>query len=103
MKRVAAKIVPKLFNIAQKILTTFNDDPDLLKKVITSDESWVYGNDIEIEDQTSRFAPIEEIEKISKLELLAIPKIAFQKWLEDWKNDGISVFYLRGVKLKGTR
>ena len=24
----------------------FNDDPDLLKKVITSDESWVYGYNI---------------------------------------------------------
>ena len=25
----------------------FNDDPDLLKKVITGDEAWVYGYDIE--------------------------------------------------------
>ena len=55
MKRAAAKIVPKLFNfeqkqrridIAQEILATFNNDPDLLKKVITRDESWVYGYDI---------------------------------------------------------
>ena len=30
-------------DIAQEMLTTFNDDPDLLKKVITGDESWVYG------------------------------------------------------------
>ena len=30
-----------------QMLTTFNDDPDLLKKVITGDESWVYGYDIE--------------------------------------------------------
>ena len=44
MKRAAANIVPKLLNfeqkqrhmdIAQDMLTTFNDDPDLLKKVIT--------------------------------------------------------------------
>ena len=41
MKRAVAKIVPKL-DIAQKILTTFNDDSDLLKKVITGDESRVY-------------------------------------------------------------
>ena len=42
MKPAAAKIVPKLLNfeqkqrrmdIAQKMLTTFNNDPDLLKKV----------------------------------------------------------------------
>ena len=56
MRRVAAKIVPILLNfkqnqrrmsIAQEMLTTFNDDPDLLKKVITDDESWVYGYNIE--------------------------------------------------------
>ena len=46
MKPDAAKIVPKLLNFEQKqrridstkeMLTTFNDDPDLLKKVITCD------------------------------------------------------------------
>ena len=48
MKRAVAKIVPKLLNfeqekrrmsIAQEMLTTFNDDPDLLKKIITGDEA----------------------------------------------------------------
>ena len=48
MKRAAAKIVSKLLNIeqkqrrmdnAQKMLTTFNDDPDLIKKFITAEES----------------------------------------------------------------
>ena len=47
MKRAAAEIVPKLLNfeqtqrlmdIAQEMLSTFNDDPDLLKKVITDDK-----------------------------------------------------------------
>ena len=57
MKRAAAKIIPKLLNfkqnqrridIAQKMLTlTFSDDPDLFKKVITGDKSWVYGFGIE--------------------------------------------------------
>ena len=46
-KPVAAKIIPKLLNfeqkqqhmdIIQKMLTTFNHDPDLLKKVIAGDE-----------------------------------------------------------------
>ena len=50
MKRAATKIVTKLLsfeqiqrsmNIAQ--LTMFNDDPDLLKKVIIGNESWLYG------------------------------------------------------------
>ena len=48
MKRAAAQIVPKLLNfkqkqrcmdIAQEMLTTFNDDADLFKKVRTGNES----------------------------------------------------------------
>ena len=48
MKRAAAKIVPKLLNLKQKQLrmnitqeklTTVSNDPDLLKKIITGDES----------------------------------------------------------------
>ena len=51
MKRAATKIVPKLVNfeqkqhrmdIAQEILTMFNGDPDLLKKVVTSDVCGVW-------------------------------------------------------------
>ena len=50
MKRAVAKIVPKLLNseqkqscmdIAQEMLMTLNDNPDLLKTIITGDESWV--------------------------------------------------------------
>ena len=55
MNRASAKIVPKLLNferkqrrmdIVQKMLATFNDDPDLLKKVITGDELRVFDYDI---------------------------------------------------------
>ena len=62
IKRVAANIVPKLLNfeqkqrrmdIAQQMLRTFNYDPDLLKKVITGNESWVYGYEIEPRAQSS--------------------------------------------------
>ena len=51
MKRMTAKIVPtllyfeqkqRLIDIAQEMLTTFSDDPDLLKKVITGEGSWLY-------------------------------------------------------------
>ena len=34
-------------NNAQELLNGVNDDPDLFKTVITDDESWVYGYDIE--------------------------------------------------------
>ena len=39
---------------------TFNVDPDLLKKVITGDESWVYGYDIETKAQSSQWKRPEE-------------------------------------------
>ena len=56
MKHATAKIVTKLRRLLQlsknnvaytSLLTTFNDDPDLFKKVITGGESWVYGYNIE--------------------------------------------------------
>ena len=67
MKRAAAKSIPKLqnfqqkqrrMNIAQEMLTPFHDDPELLKKVITGDESWVYGYDIETK---SSIIPMENV------------------------------------------
>ena len=39
-------------DIAQKMLTKFNDDPDLLKRAITGHESWVFGYDIDTKAQS---------------------------------------------------
>ena len=39
--------------IAQELFTTFNDDPDLLKRIITGAESGIYGYDIETKAQSS--------------------------------------------------
>ncbi|UYV71883.1 hypothetical protein LAZ67_9000872 [Cordylochernes scorpioides] len=56
MRRVAAKFVPKLLNcdqkqhrmnIANEMLDLVRDDPNLLQRVITGDEAWVYGYDVE--------------------------------------------------------
>ena len=56
MKRVAAKFVPKFLNfeqkqrlmeVAQESLNKVNDDAELLKCIITGDETWVYGYDVE--------------------------------------------------------
>lgn len=64
MKRVAAKMIPKLLNLEQKeyrkeiaqlMLNDVENDPDLLKRVITGDESWVYGYDIETKAQSSQW------------------------------------------------
>jgi len=63
-KRVVAKFVPRLLSreqkefhaaVAQDLLETANNDPDLLKKVITGDESWVYGYDPETKAQASQW------------------------------------------------
>ncbi|UYV71318.1 hypothetical protein LAZ67_8002615 [Cordylochernes scorpioides] len=52
MRRVAAKFVQKLLNcdqkqhrmnIANEMLDSVRDDPNLLQRVITGDEAWVYG------------------------------------------------------------
>ena len=62
MKHAAAQIVPKLItfeqrqrrmDIPQEMLVAFNDNSDLFKKVITGDETWVYGYDIETKAQSS--------------------------------------------------
>ena len=58
---------------------------------------------LKIPMKVKRFATIEEIKEKSKQELLEIPKIALQKCFEDCKDASISVLYLRGVTLKGTR
>ncbi|UYV70067.1 hypothetical protein LAZ67_7001696 [Cordylochernes scorpioides] len=64
MRRVAAKFVPKLLNcdqkqhrmnIANEILDSVRDDPNLLQRVITSDEGWVYGYDVETKAQSSQW------------------------------------------------
>ncbi|UYV66015.1 hypothetical protein LAZ67_3006192 [Cordylochernes scorpioides] len=64
MRRVAAKFVPKLLNCDQKqhrmnivneMLVSVRDDPNLLQRVITGDEAWVYGYDVETKAQSSQW------------------------------------------------
>ena len=57
IKRAAAKIVPKLQNFGHRSENV--DDPDLLKKIITGNESWMYGYDIEIKAQISQWKRLE--------------------------------------------
>ncbi|UYV84101.1 hypothetical protein LAZ67_X001176 [Cordylochernes scorpioides] len=64
MRRVAAKFVPKLLNcdqkqhrmnIANEMLDSVRDDPNLLQRVLTGDEAWVYGYDGETKAQSSQW------------------------------------------------
>jgi len=63
-KRVAAKFVLLLLSreqkefhavVAQDFLETSNNDPHFLKKIITGDESWIYGYDPETKAQSSQW------------------------------------------------
>ena len=69
MKRAVAKIVLKLLHfeqkqrridIAQEMLTTFNDDSDVLNRITTGDESWMYSYYIETKAQSSQWKCPEE-------------------------------------------
>lgn len=60
MKHVAAQCVPKLLNcrrmsIAQELCNDVNGDPDLIKRVLTGEKSWVYGYKIETKVQLSQY------------------------------------------------
>ena len=64
MTRVCAKFISKLLtteqkdlcsDIAQDILEMVSEDENVLKKVITGDESWVYGYDPETKQQSSQW------------------------------------------------
>ncbi|XP_020299181.1 putative uncharacterized protein FLJ37770, partial [Pseudomyrmex gracilis] len=64
MARVCAKFIPKLlmaeqknlcFEIAQDNLEMISNDENVLKKIITGDESWVYGYDPETKRQSSQW------------------------------------------------
>jgi hypothetical protein len=61
MHRVAAKFVPCLLTdeqkvdritVSQELFDCSNADENFLKNVITGDETWVYGNNIEIKVQS---------------------------------------------------
>ena len=63
MHRVAARFVPKLLNSDQKplrveichdVLLKWDDDPSFLSRIITGDETWVYGYDPQTKQQSSQ-------------------------------------------------
>lgn len=64
MRRVAAKLVPRLLTIEQKtnrvsicqdLLSRSIEDPNFVNRIITGDESWVYGYDMETKAQSSQW------------------------------------------------
>ena len=64
MKRVASKVVPRILSDEQKkkrldnskeMLLKIQKNPEFLKRVITGDESWVYGYDPETKQMSSQW------------------------------------------------
>jgi len=64
MHHVAAKFVPRLLTeeqkqnrvtVSQELLDRLNTDENHLKNTITSDETWVYGYDVETNVQSSQW------------------------------------------------
>ena len=64
MRRVAAKFVPRLLTdaqkenrvtVSQKLFDRSNADENFLKNVITDDETWVYGYDVETKVWSSQW------------------------------------------------
>ena len=93
--RECAKFIPKLFTVEQKTLRfevaqdnleMVADDKNVLKKIITGDESWVYGYDPETKQQPSEW----------KLQSEPLPKKAHQS-RSNVKSMLIVSFYYEGV------
>ena len=64
MRRVSAKFVPRLLTddqkenhveISQEVLANANGNENFLKNIITGDETWVYGYDVETKMQSSQW------------------------------------------------
>ena len=70
-------IFDSCINIAEDILDSVRDDPNLLQAVITGDESWVYGYDVETKAQSSQWKLPHEPRPKSKKELIKITKYDF--------------------------
>ncbi|UYV65997.1 K02A2.6-like [Cordylochernes scorpioides] len=111
MRRVAAKFVPKLLNcdqkqhrmnIANEMLDSVRDDRNLLQRVITGDEAWVYGYDVETKAQSSQYSTsrnfrLLDSQRMAQMEeeIRTIPRGQWNKKKEE--ADKIDLFmYLMG-------
>jgi hypothetical protein len=64
MRRISAKLVPRLLSDAQRahrvsvcreLKQQVRDYPNFISNIITGDETWVYGNNREIKQQSSQW------------------------------------------------
>ncbi|UYV63141.1 hypothetical protein LAZ67_2003277 [Cordylochernes scorpioides] len=73
-------------NIADEMLDSVRDDPNLLQRVITGDEAWVYGYDVETKAQSPQWKcrTNQDRKKRAKFALQKLSfAINFQKYFMD--------------------
>ena len=93
MNRVSAKFVPRLLTddqkenraeISQELLANANGSENFLKNIITGDEMWVYGYDVETKMQSSQWmgkgSPRPNKARISRSKIKVMLVVFF-----DWK------------------
>ncbi|KAL4148085.1 hypothetical protein QTP88_002389 [Uroleucon formosanum] len=93
MKRVSAKLVPKLLTEEQMehriemcldLKNRVSNDPSFIKSIITSDETWVYGYDLETKvnpiHKGTRMLNEKEKQKIIP-KFIKLSYIFFVKWI----------------------
>jgi histone-lysine N-methyltransferase SETMAR len=75
MRRISARFVPRLLSDDQKVLHVSvcrelkqqaRDDPNFICSILTGDETWVYGYDLETKQQSSQWkSPNSHISSVS--------------------------------------
>ena len=101
MRRVSATFVPHLltgdqkenrFEISQELLASANGNGNVLKNIITGDEAWVYGYDVETKMQSSQL----DGERVSSTKKARMSRSKIKVLLVvffDWKGTSIINLY----------
>ena len=105
MKRVTARLVPEDLNFLQKLnrvkvaedmLERVNSDPIFIKRIITSDETWVYEFDMQTNQQASKWRlptePKPKKPRQSRSKIKVMLTVFF-----DYRGDGHSEFLPEGL------
>jgi hypothetical protein len=82
-------------NVCLELREKANEVPTFISRIITGDESWIYGYDPETKQQSSlwrRFKTVSDIPRESQAVLDSIQDNDFRGFSKRGKNDGIAVY-----------
>jgi hypothetical protein len=106
MRRISAKIVPRHFtndqkqrrvNLCVELREEVTEDPTFISRIITGEESWIYGYDPETKQQSSQCLTFKGNRKRYST---ALREMTSTVLLKLGKNDGIAVYVLKETILK---